>query len=50
MVFNIGFLIILLKNDMDKFIESLIKKFNKNDLENIYAMKFFNYIKMNEMY
>ena len=50
MVFNIGFLINLLKNDMDKFIESLIKKFNKNDLENIYAMKFFNYIKMNEMY
>ena len=39
-----------IKNDMVKFIESLIKKFNKNDLENIYAMKFFNYIKMNEMY
>ena len=39
-----------IKNDMVNFIECLIKKFDKNDLENIYAMKFFNYIKMNEMY
>ena len=39
-----------IKNDMVKFIESLIKKFNKNDLENIFAMKLYNYIKMNEMY
>ena len=39
-----------IKNDMVNFIECLIKKFDKNDLESIYAMKFFNYIKMNEMY
>ena len=39
-----------IQNDMVKFIESLIRKFDRNDFENIYHMKFFNYFKMNQMY
>ena len=39
-----------IKNDMSKYLNDVVKSFNENDTRAITAMKFFNYIKMNEMY
>ena len=39
-----------IKNDMIKYLNNIVKSFNEGDSKAIAAMKYFNYVKMNEMY
>ena len=39
-----------IKSNMMKLINNLVKRFDKNDMDEIKSMKLFNYVKLNEMY